>query len=526
MNNVLRQLTYLFLLFSLPVSGQQDQLDHSFSEDGKIILNPNPTGASFATCTAVQPDGKIVVGGVTWAADGGNDFLLLRYHADGQIDSTFGINGIVITDLGSKYDWLNAIAIQPDGKIIGSGRSQMGTPLKFVFTVVRYNANGTLDESFGTQGVKKTGLSESDSPTSMVVQPDGKIIVAGYVRFGTEDQLGFVRYHTNGTLDLSFSLDGKLTHDLGFFGSRVHAIAIQPDGRIVATGYSRMDNSGNNYKFFVSRYFAEGNLDNSFGINGVMHDVFASTGSDSAPTAVQLCSNNKILIGGGTYDAWWSMVMLYPNGTIDSTFGTQGKVNTPFPGESGSIKYLLIQPDDKIVGVGSSYLAATDDTKFAVVRYHSNGTLDTSFGIGGLQINTMLDDGSKDSGAAGALQSDGAIIVVGKVLTTRQHVGIARYLPSLNVGVVNFNTPISATLVYPNPIAETATLQYSLTWAETVSIQLFDKQGKLISILQSPQLQEAGDHSVRFILPPGLPTGSYVLSIQSPTGRVGVQVIR
>jgi uncharacterized delta-60 repeat protein len=194
----------------------------------------------FALC--LQTDGKIVVGGAT-GQDPVYDFGMLRLDTLGNTDTTFGMNGTVITDFGKPDEWANAMTIQPDGKIILCGYS--GSPYKIA--MARYHDDGTLDTAFNTTGKVLTAVSTYDESNAVALQSDGKIILAGVARNGSNQDFSILRYHTDGTLDTSFSSNGFVTTDFGTNTDKAKAVAIQQDGKIVAVGVAGQD-------FAMARY--------------------------------------------------------------------------------------------------------------------------------------------------------------------------------------------------------------------------------------------------------------------------------
>ena len=200
-------------------------LDTSFGAGGKVTT---ALGSSFdyGYSLALQPDGKIVVCGQI-----GGDFGLVRYNTDGSLDTSFDGDGKVITALGPAEDSGQSVAIQPDGKIVAAGRSSNG--INFDFAVVRYNPDGSLDTSFNGDGKVTTAVGPSDDHAwGVALQSDGKIVVCGETR----GNFALVRYNADGSLDTSFGEDGKTTTDIGSTNDLGLAVAIQSDGKIVVAG--------------------------------------------------------------------------------------------------------------------------------------------------------------------------------------------------------------------------------------------------------------------------------------------------
>ncbi len=283
-------------------------------------------------------------------------------------------------------------------------------------------AQGDLDLTFGNGGRVTTQFGGGDSIFALVAQPDGKIVAAGSA---SGNEFALARYNMDGSLDLTFGSGGKVTTD--FFGNRdvALAVALQPNGKIVAAGYA-FDAPGNNIIFAVARYNSNGSLDSSFGAGGKV------TGGGTEATSILIQPDNKILVGGHTngsgppFNIDFDLVRLNPDGTLDDTFGSGGKVTTDFFGGEDRIFALALQPDGLIVAAGAANrFALTAD--FAIARYKPNGKLDKSFGTDGkLTTNFNLDN---EEALAVALQSDGKIIAAGRthVVNASYDSAISRY---------------------------------------------------------------------------------------------------
>lgn len=241
-------------------------LDTSFDADGIVITSPG--SLSEASAVAVQPDGKIVVAGTTGAS--GGPYLLIRYNANDSLDATFDGDGIFIDNsVGAP----KALVIQPDGKIVTAGTRTGSNFFSSDYSVVRHNADGSFDTTFDGDGKVLTQASEAAAggnnfAYAVALQPDGKILVAGEGIFlNTGRDFSLVRYNTDGSLDASFDADGKVHTAFGGNGQNetARAIAVQPDGRIVAAGFG---GEGAESGFALARYNADGSLDQTFGGDG------------------------------------------------------------------------------------------------------------------------------------------------------------------------------------------------------------------------------------------------------------------
>ena len=364
---------------------------------------------------AIQADGKILVAGSVYAG-GNNDFLVTRYNADGSLDASFGTNGKVITAVTSSSDYAYAVTIQSDGKILLAGYANGD------FALVRYNSDGSLDTTFSSDGKVTTAVGTStDYACSVAVGADGKIVAAGYAMVGSYSNVAVVRYNSDGSLDTTFSADGKVTTAIGTQSSYAYGVAIQSDGKIVAAGYAYMNSSA--YDFALVRYSTDGSLDSTFGSTGIVTTTFSTTSTDYA-YALAIQSDGKLVAAGYT-GGNFGLARYNSDGSLDTTFGTSGKVTTGVGTGTDYAYALALQSDGKIVAAGYAYVAASNND-FALVRYNAAGSLDTTFGTGGKVITPI--GATSDMARAVAIQSGGQIVVAGMLSNTPGNkVALARY---------------------------------------------------------------------------------------------------
>lgn len=361
-----------------------------------------------ANALALQPDGKIIVAGVGWSRmRSAGDFALARYQPDGSSDPSFGMGGKLLTDVAGKYAEALALSFQSDGKIVvaGSWSSSEEGQSYGEFTLVRYKADGSLDQSFGHAGKVITRIGDGLAIAyALALQSDGKIVVAG--TFG--GKFVVVRYQANGALDPSFGTAGTMITTVGVSGGAT-ALALQPDGKIIAAG-----NADDN--FALVRYYADGRLDTRFGTGG---KVMTAVGARSGALALAFQPDGKIVVAGSA-DNSFALIRYHADGRLDVRFGTGGTVIThpgpDRPPESG-IRALALQRDGKIVVAG--YISSSGYIPFmgigsyeaAIARYRGDGTLDSSFGLDGVVIG-----GSINRVHDLTLQPDGKIVAAGEAL--------------------------------------------------------------------------------------------------------------
>jgi uncharacterized delta-60 repeat protein len=383
-------------------------LDSRFGNGGVVATDFSQTD-DYAFGIAVQPDGKIVVSGQSGIYPDLHS-ALARYTRNGRLDSTFGTGGKVVVTFDSSSDYLYAPVIQSDGKIVAAGSSR-GT----AFLVARFNADGSLDQTFGNNGSVQTTFGDPTAAAKAVVlQADGKIIVVGVSGAGSYSELNdfaLARYNPDGSLDQSFGTGGKVkTHFPGVFntGSSATSVALQPDGKLVVGGHYK--NERTPHQFALARYNPNGTLDSSFGQAG---KVMTRMGlGDAFSFGIALQSNGGIVLAGysdTTQNHDFSLAGYTSNGTLDSSFGTGGLVTTDFGGATDDIAYALtMQGDGKLVVAGRTGEYPALD--FGLARYNSDGQLDQTFGTGGKMATNFS---SSDQAYAVALQSNGKIVLAG-----------------------------------------------------------------------------------------------------------------
>jgi uncharacterized delta-60 repeat protein len=289
------------------------------------------------------------------------------------------------------------------------------------FALARLTSDGTLDATFGINGRVRTDLtSRGDYAEGMAIQADGKIVVVGGAASGP-GKFGLARYNSDGTLDATFGGDGTVMTAFGAEASGAGAVAMEADGKIVAVGLAQPDHGNRrDAQFALARYNGDGTLDTSFGGDGEVETDFTS-GFDFA-TGVAIQADGRVVVGGQAGSGKFALARYTSDGTLDATFGVNGKVRTDFTPKGDYASGLAIQTDGKIVVAGTGF------GQFALARYNSDGSLDASFGSDGKVMTdfTPRGDGATDV----AIQADGRILVAGMANSGRSKmkVALARYL--------------------------------------------------------------------------------------------------
>ena len=369
------------------------------------------------------------------------------WAADGDLDTTFSGDGILTTAIGAGNDAASSVVLQSDGKIVVAGYSYNGS--NYDIAVVRYNTDGSLDTSFGTGGKVTTAIGlGNDYAESVVVQSDGKIVVAGYSHNGSNYDIAVVRYTDTGSLDTTFSGDGILTTTIGSRDDYAESVVVQSDGKIVVAGFY---NNGSGNLLTVVRYTDTGSLDTSFSGDG------KQVTSDATRGYSVVLQGDKIVVAGYSYNGSnndIAVVRYNTDGSLDTSFSGDGTVTTAIAISGGhdEANSVVVQGDGKIVVAGYSYNGSNYD--LAVVKYNTDGSLDTSFSGDG-QVTTAIGLG-EDLARSVMLQGDGNIVVAGYSYNgSNNDFAVVRYLNTVSssnaqiwVGAQSISCPA------PNPWVE------------------------------------------------------------------------
>ena len=406
--------------FGAPALADPGDLDQAFSGNGKATTSFGD-GNNEGQAVVIQPDGKVVVAGSVVAPL--PTAFVGRYTSDGTLDATFGGTGKVRLEDGKggvcqAYD----VVLQPDGKIVvvGEDIGDVGGRRWWRWALFRLRANGTLDPSFGDDGRVFTDVTPGrDFASAVVVRPNGKIVVGGT---GHRRKFALVRYKPDGRRDRTFGEDGLAFADVlpGHGREAATDLAVQPDGKLVAAGYSSAQPSTYGQRAAIARFTRSGSVDPAFGgVGWVTWDV------PSFANAVTVDEDGHIVTAG---EASGALVLTRhsSDGTPDASFDGDGKVVSS--DLTGGFDVVL-QPDGKPIVVGMAVLPDSSVAPaFALARYEAGGTLDPSFGDSGTVLTEFAGPYVWSTGLG--LQSDGKIVAVGYVggPSKFSRVAIARYL--------------------------------------------------------------------------------------------------
>ena len=394
--------------------------------------------------------------GYATGASGTSDFAIVRYSADGSLDkaSPWPSSGKIISDLGGE-DYATGVAIQPDGKILVGGFSADANGISD-FALARYGINGALDTVGFGAGIGKVitpfGQDTEDEALDIALQNDGKIVLVGM----SDSSLVLTRYLATGAVDPNFGVGGKVIETFTNSSAVANGVAIQPDGKIIIAG-GLMGSQGND--FLLIRYNSNGTRDGSFGSGGVvMTDFVKGTvhGVDSA-TDVAIAADGSIVVAGNAVfgsDADWAVARYTSNGGLDQTFGTSGKVLLSNGDDDGSATAVALGQNGLIALAGYTNAKGTRD--FQLTTLDEGGQLNKSLSNSG---STFTDFSTSDDYAQSMIiQNDGRILLAGSFngaggIAQYGRLSVQNFIPNAsftNSGAVSASTSIQPTVQFAN----------------------------------------------------------------------------
>ena len=362
--------------FALARYNPDGALDETFGVSGKVSTALGPI-TDIAYALALQADGKIIAAGVNFTSTGNGTrrFALARYHPDGSLDASFDGDGLVTLGFGTRsMDTIYAVAVQPDARIVVAGSASMAYESNGVtlgqndFALARLNPDGSLDASFGRGGIVITDFGTGpDIAYALILQPDGRILTAGTTTNGRNQDVALARYQPDGALDETFGNGGKVRTDFFDEDDIAWALALQPDGRIVAAGHTSHNAVT---EFALVRYTANGSPDTSFGVGGKVATALSNAGEgEDTARGMALQADGRIVIAGRSGQGVWpafAFARYHPDGKLDMSFDGDGKAQITFP-QGGDAYALALRPDGLLLAAGSAGTAKSSD--FAIARF-------------------------------------------------------------------------------------------------------------------------------------------------------------
>jgi uncharacterized delta-60 repeat protein len=476
---------------------QPGTLDTSFGTNGRALAMVTGNFSS-GEAIAEQPDGKIIVAGATPGFA-----LLARFNTDGTLDNGFGTNGITLTDVDASNDFVGSVAVQPDGKIIAGG-VRFNAQAVGQAMVMRHLPNGSLDNSFGTAGIRTITFTGAGSSfiQGLALQPDGRIAACGE-RYTNGNWESFVlRLNTDGSTDNSFGivqLDIVTTGD-----DNATDITLQDDGKVVVCGSVVSTNGGG---MFVARMNSSGSFDSGFGTGGKLVLDIGDGGTDKG-RSVRVQPDGKVLVCGvvDTDNGYRiGVARLLADGTLDNSFGSNGAVQVNLGVDDWATPSLALQPDGRIV-IGSANNAG-NPPRVKVIRLLPDGTLDPSFGTNGIGTSNATSGNNDETAVRTIFLQDGGIAVAGFVDTPNNiQVAVWKFRSGVNVGVEE--VPESGSLrISPNPAEGLLTVHMPNNFDAGTLMVVRDMTGREVPVVISKAQGQAVFDAT------GLSSGAYTVSI-------------
>jgi uncharacterized delta-60 repeat protein len=514
----------LFIFVSAFTYGQAGTLDTSFNGTGFRLIDTAVSSSAWGkfflnSSSVIQNDGKIVIAGAN-NYDSITKLSVLRLNPDGTNDTAFGNNGFVSINqnISCSFNY-SSIAIQQDGKIVIAS-TFYGTSDKM--GVVRINSNGTIDNSFGTNGLKIIDINISGNAFVVKIQSDNKILVGGWTNEVSNANFGLARLLPNGDIDTTFGVNGMTESINGTIGvdSSILAMDVLPNGKIICSGYFyEINNTFHN--FCTVRYNSDGSIDTNFGSNGMV--LTAVDISDDEIHSQVIQPDGKIVVAGFASDdnvhGYIAMMRLNPNGSKDISFGVNGTVSQFITGlDFPKINSIALQPDGKIVAVGFGYNSF-------IARFNTYGSLDTTFNNTGFYIcdfnPSLYSHGNFDTVF---VLPDGKLLATGTTdysdgTFALQYTTIARF-NSVTLGTNDINFNEENVRVYPNPSTDIFNFDLSDTLLDYSTISVYNLLGE--TVYQSELLSKTNNA----IDLSALNNGYYIARIANDSTSVQVKIIK
>lgn len=511
-----RTIVFLLILSTLAGHAQVGNLDNNFSGDGKL-MTPIGNGNDMAYGVAVQGDNRIVAVGST-RQGGNNDFAIVRYMEDGSLDLSFSGDGIVEIDFDGGDDEARDVVILSNGNILVGGTVKTGVDLDFALAML--DPEGELITSFGDLGLVTCDFNNTDDRLSRIAVYADRIYGVGSTIESDLEAIAVVAFTLNGIPENGFSQDGKRFHHISPGGDVATSLVIQPDLKIVVAGYTGFSFEKD---FCIVRFNPDGTLDNSFSGDGIFVPDVGPTHDRAFGVALQ--SDQKIIVAGTSYVETgddFALIRLLTNGAIDVDFGDDGYTIAPIGPFFDDARDMILQPDDKILITGYAAQAATD-ADFGLARFTADGVLDNTFSQDGKVITVIGSGESEDEAHAIALQPDGKIVIVGEAQNNSNNLdfAVARYLSGLTTSVAQDVFTIDKLTLFPNPAQTSLQVEFYIPEEQLLEFSIADLSGKHVDIVQEERQYTAGSHALTLQLPVSLPPGAYILNVTNASGRSG-----
>lgn len=510
-------------------------LDPEFGDAGIVLLDHNYNSQNnIIVGSAIQDDGKLVFCGYSWGPDP-TGYNFIRLMPDGTSDESFGTNGVVVINQGGPTSEIRDVCIQDDGKIVGIGSTEDPTYSNFKMAVIRINADGIPDDGFGSNGIVEIGMGPDTHifAQALKIQNDGKILAYGNVSSLPDSQSIICRLNQDGSLDHTFADTGIVVFDIA--DKIVHLTSIEIQNEKIIVGGDSYDNDWNVY-ITICRFLMDGTIDTEFGNDGiVLKDIPAQIDELSEYFFGKVClaPDGKIIYAGfadGDLDEDFAVFRFLENGNIDNSFGNNGMSVTDIE-DKAYAQAVVVQNDGKIIAGGFRNSSLGYEADFTLVRYLENGNPDSLFGLDGTGIVThnlsTTSSPGEDKINCLSLQPDGKIIAAGYAYTeppTFIDFAVARYNGDIGYVIEQPTTAGLEYLLHPNPFTHETTLEFTLETRSDVLIEVYDNQGLKVDVITNHSMDK-GEHQLRWN-GNTLPAGIYIITMTTRGKTYSAKVIK
>lgn len=519
----MKKLLFLLCLSAGTTTLHAQTPDTSFGMYGLATTSFYGSNEAFNSL-ALQPDGKIIAAGFAKNTAGKQESVLARFDTSGGPDLSFNSTGKVMIP-ATVDEGIRKVVLQANGKILTAGTRQLSAT-DWSLVLMRFLPNGAPDNNFGTAGVVTLSMSgKRIRATNLAVQSDGKIVVAGSQLY---DKFVIARFDSTGLPDAGFGNNGVVMscYDAAeTISSEGGGLGIQPDGKILICGaaWTSVPQVG------VARYNANGTIDNSFGTNGRL--MLTSPNGIVAPE--MWGGEELVILPGGSIVM--SVVLSTPStahqpclvritasGVVDNSFGLAGYARGSYSAFYEVAPSLLVQPNGKLLAAGYVQGSSTGDS-LVVLQFEANGMPTAGFGTNGRLSYKLITTGQHGTGLA--LQSNGKILLSGfsGAAGSAQNMLMRLKFPTPVVNSLPTAPALSA-VAGPNPASEFTILRFHLSRPGQVWLSLVDVTGKTVRRWPATELLSTGVHTLKLDLQQ-IPTGSYQLVVQTSTSREALALL-
>lgn len=510
----------LFTFYFLPA--QDGTLDTNYGDDGITIVPNGGTNAQILDIIKTK-DGEILGAGYVTREDI-EVIALVRFHNNGMIDSDFGDDGIVSLPLGTRNGRASSMVELVGGKVLVGGWARYGSKDQYV--LAKFTSDGELDPSFGTDGISTGSFSTSsyaeDEMAEIQLMSDGKIVIAGKSYNGQLND-GFVAvFNPDGTLDAGFNEKGfRIITWEGTYNKIARSVILDDQDNIYVGGEVSLSFSEED-SFFLTKIKKNGEIDTDFGDGGYLY-YSINPFTAALLQVMKFDKDGYIVTGGGAFDQDdldnnFFLTRYSKEGQLDKSFGNEGVAILP-RGSNESIYDMEILPSGDIIAAGST---GGYPSQFAIVRFNSNGEKDNSFGNNGWAITQVQNEFS----GINCIAVDESSIIAGgfTLVDSKFSMVTAKYINKNSTGVTSSKWNDTAVSIYPNPASKDINIEISDIPSSDLSVQISDMIGQNITTVNPEVFQSKGTTTLRFDLPDYITSGSYFIHIKSDQGTLTRQI--